>query len=115
MNSPADDKRSVSQLFEVALRSEDEDLRWDAVAALHWRGSRDVFDRAAQLCQSRNAEKRALGADILGQLGVPDRTFPEESFDAIVRLLSDTSDEVLFCSIIALQHVDSEQIGRAHV
>lgn len=109
MISAADDQRAVSELFEIALNSGDEDLRWDAVAALHWRGTREIFDRAAELCQSKNPEERALGADILGQLGVPERTFPDETFDAILRLLSDTSDEVLFSAILALQHVDAKR------
>jgi len=109
MKSSADDQRPVPELFEVALRSQDEDLRWDAVAALHWRGSREIFDGAAELCKSKNAAERALGADILGQLGVPERAFPDESFAAILNLLSDTSDEVLFSAILALQHVDSRR------
>jgi HEAT repeat protein len=73
-----------------------------------------LFDRAAKLCRSNVAEERALGADILGQLGIPDRAFPDESFDAIARLLSDASDEVLFSAVLALQHVDSERAA-SHV
>ncbi|WP_126173756.1 HEAT repeat domain-containing protein [Altericroceibacterium xinjiangense] len=114
MNSPADDRRSVPELFEVALCSGDEDVRWDAVAALHWRGSRGIFDRAAKLCRSKDAEERALGADILGQLGIPERTFPDESFDTIATLLSDTSEEVLFSAILALQHVNLKRAA-SHV
>lgn len=114
MKSAADDQRSVPELFEVALSSEDEDLRWDAVRALHWRGSRAVFDRAAELCRSTDARERALGADILGQLGIPERTFPSESFDALLALVSDSDTDVLYCAILALQHVDARRAA-AHI
>lgn len=106
MSSAADDPRTVSELFKAALSSEDEELRWDAVAALHWRGSREIFDRAAELCQSKQATERTLGADILGQLGIPQRTFPDESFDTLLGLLADPHTEVLFSAIVALQFVD---------
>ena len=107
MSSAAEDRRTVPELFEAALSSADEDLRWNAVAALHWQGSRDVFGRAAELCRSTNASERALGADILGQLGIPKRTFPSESFDALLGLLSDGDLDVLYSSIIALQNIDA--------
>lgn len=114
MTSAAIDQRSVPELFEAALNSEDEDLRWDAIAALHWRGSRDVFNRAAELSRSSRASERALGADILGQLGVPERTFPEESFAALLKLLSDSDVDVLYSAILALQHTNGKQAA-AHV
>jgi HEAT repeat protein len=73
-----------------------------------------VFDRAAKLCRSSTAGERALGADILGQLGIPERAFPEESFAAVLKLLSDSDINVLCSAILALQHIDAERAA-AHV
>ena len=114
MSPAADDPRSVAELFAAALGVGDDELRWDAVAALHWRGSREILDRAAELCRSSNPEHRTLGADILGQLGIPERAFLEESFAAIMPLLADADPDVLASAIIALQHLDSLRAA-AHV
>src|SRR4051812_35220095 len=82
---PRNDIRSVNELISSALsESDDEHTYWDAVVALQWRGTREILDRASELCRSACAVERRLGAGILGQLGVPDRTFPGEG----VRILS---------------------------
>jgi HEAT repeat protein len=114
MNPPAEDTRTTAELFEAALHLATEEARWDAVCALHWRGSREVFDRAVELCQSPAAEERALAADVLGQLGVPERSFAAESFAAVLPLLRDSSADVLNCAIVALQHIDQDQAA-AHI
>ncbi len=114
MSPSADDTPSIPELVDAALYSEDENLRWNAIRALRRLGSREVLDRAVKLCTSISSQKRALGADILGQLGTPKRTFPTESFDSILKLLSDESDEVLFSAILALHYVDSER-ATAHI
>jgi HEAT repeat protein len=114
MNLPAEDTRTSTELFEAALQAATEESRCDAVCALHWRSSREVFDRAAELCRSPVAEERSLGADVLGQLGVPERSFPAESFGALLPLLRDSSADVLTCAIVALQHIDQDQAA-AHV
>lgn len=105
MTLPAEDHRSVDDLLAAAMASDD-DAAWDAIAALHWRGSKEVFDHALALTKRDEPAARARGADILGQLGIPDRTFPDQSFDAVVRLLSDESRQVQFASLFALQHLD---------
>jgi HEAT repeat protein len=105
MSSPANDPRSVSDLFEAASQAH-EDAAWDAVAALHWRGSKEVLDRALVLTQSKDPTLRGRGADILGQLGVPERTFPLECFSAVLPLLADEAQPVVCDAIFALQHID---------
>ena len=105
MTTPANDSRSISELFEAVLQS-DCDAGWDAVAALHWRGSKEVVDRAVLLAVSKNPSERRRAADILGQIGVPDRTFPEECFSVVLRLLGDDDTNVVFDAIFALQHID---------
>lgn len=63
MFSPANDTRSVADLFEVALET-DNDAAWEAVAALHWRGSKEVLDRALALTHSEEAFARARAATL---------------------------------------------------
>ena len=105
MMLPAEDRRSDAELFEAAFQSDD-DAAWDAIAALHYRGSKEVFDRALALTHRDEPAARARGADILGQLGIPKRAFPHESFAAALRLLADEAREVQFAAIFALQHLD---------
>jgi HEAT repeat protein len=105
MTSPADDPRSVSDLLEAAFQADD-DAAWDAVAALHWRGSKEVLDRTIALTCSDDPAKRGRGADILAQLGLPERAFPHECFSALLPLLADEVRTVVSDAIYALQHVD---------
>jgi hypothetical protein len=75
---PKSDTRPIQVLIATALSKPDEELTyWNAVAALQWRGTLEVFNRADGLCQSPCSVERRLGADILGQLGCPDRSFPK--------------------------------------
>lgn len=101
----ASDPRSVAELVEASLQ-DDEDAAWDAVCALHWRGTREVLERARELCRSPDALRRARGADILGQLGVPDRSFPDECFATLRNLLKESDYLVLYSAIVAIQHLD---------
>jgi HEAT repeat protein len=57
------------------------------------------------LGQSACAAERELGAKILGQLGVPERVFPEEAVDILLAMLAAQEDEdVLSAVAIALGH-----------
>ena len=105
MTSPINDTRSVADLWKAAFQADD-DVAWNAVAALHWRGSKEVLDRAVVLTRSSDPASRARGADVLGQLGLPERTFPEESFSALLPLLKDEMLTVVCDAIYALQHVN---------
>jgi HEAT repeat protein len=69
-----DDSRSVEELVRLALTEPDEDAAWEAVSVLHSKGSREVLAAAKRLCDSDSADERQLGANILGQLGMPGRT-----------------------------------------
>ncbi|QDT46220.1 putative lyase [Symmachiella dynata] len=104
---PKDDPRTVDDLMNAALIENDEDIYWQAVTALHFRGTKEVLVRAEELCASRCAEERMIGADILGQLGVPDRTFPRESSRILRSLLKhDQVAGVLETALIGLSHHD---------
>ncbi len=99
------DPRTVDELFNATLSESDEESVWTAVCALHWRGTREVFQRAAELCVSQCSHERAVGADILGQLGVHERSFPDESTKLLRSMLKiDEEADVLDSVLIALSH-----------
>lgn len=101
-----DDPRSIDELFLAALCEPDEDRAWDAVAALHWRGSREILDRALSLCGSACAFERRVGANVLGQLGIPDRAFPEECLLMLLGMLeTERDDDALQAVLVALSHL----------
>lgn len=112
------DHRTVSELFAAATdwTLEDGSGDWAAVIRLHLLGTREVFDRALALTTSDDARARARGADILGQLGIPDRTFPEEGVKTVVELVRYDHDPlVLEAAAVALGHLcpsaDAESTG----
>jgi HEAT repeat protein len=107
------DPRSTQELISIVLTGADEDTAWEAVTLLHWRGTREVFDAARQLCASECPKERVLGADILGQLGIPERSFPDEALAILTRLLlGDRESEVLSSAAIACGHLhDARAVG----
>ena len=83
------DLKSLPELFSAATDWSKADGMgdWSAVTALHELGTRDVLDRTLELSKSADLRARARAATILGRLGLPDRTFPEECVDATLELL----------------------------
>lgn len=99
------DPRTNEKLLHVALTAADEEVAWRAIAALHLRGGRDVFDYACQLCTSRKTHERCVGANILGQLGTPNYTFPEETLAMLLGMLEQEREpSVLNAIAMALGH-----------
>ncbi len=93
-------------MISVILSGSDEDRYWDVVGALQRRGSHEVLDRAVRLCQSVCAVERSAGADILGQLGVPDRTFPEPCLRTLLSALEgEENQDVIRAILVALSHL----------
>ncbi len=78
---------STADLINRALTEPEENEAWEAVSTLHLRATREVFEEAVKLCRSECPQERGVGADILGQLGVPDRLCPDEC----VAILADMS------------------------
>jgi HEAT repeat protein len=98
-----DDARSTEELVSFALSELSEELAWQAVTVLHFRGTEEVLERAQRLATSPSNRERSLGADILGQLGVPERTFPVECTEVLCRMLSVEEDaKVLASMLVAL-------------
>jgi len=48
-------QREIAELFSQAVSGDyDGDVWWEAVSALHRIGTREIFDHAAELCNSAN-------------------------------------------------------------
>jgi HEAT repeat protein len=97
---------STWDLINRALTEPDEEEAWDAVVTLHFRATREVFEEARALCRSECPQERSLGADILGQLGVPVRAFPDESVALLAEMSRrETDSEVVGSVCTALGHL----------
>jgi HEAT repeat protein len=85
------------------------DEYWAHIRALHYRSGSDVFEEAVGLCASPDPISRAVGADILAQLGVRDAVadypFADESVPMLVSLLADTEPYVTSSALHALGHL----------
>lgn len=109
------DLRSTAALVKAALAEagRSDDLAGSdspAMIALHERGTKEVLEAGRALCASKEAKLRALGAEILGQLGSPDRTFPEECCDALLALMKDEQNNgVVMATLFALGHLGNRR------
>lgn len=89
---------------------EDDFEDWPAIMTLQERGTREVLDAAMTVCDAAEPLKRKLGALILGQLGSPDRSFPEECCDRLLRFVrEEQNDDVLAEAIFALGHLGNRR------
>ena len=100
----ASDTRSTSELIAAYLQTPDDSEAADLITTVQYRGGAEEFRQGRALMASKDARERAAGAEILGQLGWQDRTFLEESIDALPDALMDTDDHVLQSVIFALGH-----------
>ena len=95
---------------------------WEAIAALHSNGSREIFECAAAWCVSSDPLRRARAAAILCQLRralpdelktqhpwpTPEWMFRDESYSLMVKMLETEQDPIAFGSAIhALGHLQN--------
>ena len=103
--------QEIDELFAQTLSGNiEDDLPWEAVRVLREIGSREIFDRASEWCESEMPLMRKRGADVLAQLGKtadhPSNKFPEDAYWVIVRLLQKEKDSIpLDSAICALGHI----------
>lgn len=103
----------MNELFAQTLSGDfDDDAPWEAVSALRRVGTREIFVRAAEWCNSENPLMRARGADVLSQLGKTwehqSNSFPEESYAVVSTLLQRETELLpLNSAIAALGHIDN--------
>jgi HEAT repeat protein len=84
---------TLSEIISLALREEDDEIRWRYVQTLHIRGGQEIFETALILCKSQNPLDATLGADILGQLGTPDFPFHESSVPVLLEIFDNHEEE----------------------
>jgi HEAT repeat protein len=95
------DHRSTADLISAALTATDEDAAWDIITVLQHRGTREVLDAAAGLCDSDCPKERELAADILGQSRVRETTFHEESVSLLLGLLEREEDAAVLSATLS--------------
>lgn len=96
---------SVDELLAVVVREQDDDARWTAIQQLHALGTREVFERAVQLCNALAARERVAGADILGQISA----WSDDAIPTLLNLLGDSESFVIEAAVHALSQ---KQDGR---
>lgn len=120
------DLRPTEELIRIALIGlaiDDYDRDFDAWppevkaghrarCVLHARGSNEVLDAAAQLCDSAAPLERELGAHILGQLG-EGRPYREQCCDRLLLLLTDQHERVRLEAFYALGHLGNRRADKA--
>ncbi len=107
---------AISALIEAAFaeqQDEDNFAPCPATVELNRRGTREVLDAALTLTRSIDPAWRDLAAHLLGQLGQPERTFPEECCDALIELLDDPAEEVVAGALYALGHLGNHRADAA--
>lgn len=97
---PEHDSRSVSELINAALTDFDSDAAWQAIAALHYRATWEVVDRADKLSRSACSIERAVAASMLAQLGVSRRVYQPECQQILRRMLEIEKDEATLDAVI---------------
>jgi HEAT repeat protein len=99
------DKALATATADPILQSED---YWTYVRALHSRSDRSVFE-AVSLCSGQDPLTRAVGADVLAQLGtkagIEEYPFADESAPVLISLLGDTDSRVIASALYALGHL----------
>lgn len=99
---------SDEALFQRAVQAEANDESHDCVAALHGRGTRDVFDLAMAYCASRVGMERRIGAVVLAQLGYREGyPYHEASIPVLISMLSDSDPDALVGAANAFGFVDA--------
>lgn len=105
------DQELLARVLEVVRSDPDSEseMRWEMVNALRSRATSTVFEAASRWCEDSEASRRELGADILGQLGVPDMDgrwpFGDRAVGLLKGMLADSEPVVLQSVIVALGHL----------
>jgi HEAT repeat protein len=103
----ASDTRSTAEIIAAYLKGQRDDDATNSLATVHYRGGPQEFRAGMELLDSALPLERSVGADVLAQLGWEDKTFLEESVDALLRALRDPEDSVVQSAIFALGHRES--------
>ena len=101
----------VPTLIRRALTAKNEDSAWECIMVLHRRRTPEVFTAATELCRSKKALEREVGADILSQARAPDKNFSIDALKVLHRMLRNESDPgVLNCVLEAIGHAQDAAV-----
>lgn len=104
-------KKSVEELIHLALTEKDDPIVNKCIYTLQKIGSYEILKKAKQLCESNKIPEKYLGIDILGQLGIPKRTFPNQCLNILLNLLQTETNSEIICSIgISLGHLRDRRV-----
>jgi HEAT repeat protein len=92
---------SVAELVRGALQEYDpqQEREQPFISALRRRGDQEVLDAMRRLAKSDRSEERALAADVLGELGIPDRTFPRECGALLAEMLGSEHNPMVLTAV----------------
>lgn len=108
MTSFNTNSRTVDEVIDTALdRNSSQEGFEEALSALRYSKTDEVFEKAEALCKSDKPQARTLGVQILGQLGESERTFCHQSCKVLMDLLMhETSVDVLAAIGWGLGHLN---------
>jgi HEAT repeat protein len=93
--------RIIVETYRAAYGDEEAEA---SLATIHYRGRREELEIGLQYCRSQDPTNRAVGADVLGQLGWSDYEFLDETVAELISLLSDEDANVVYCAAFGLGH-----------
>jgi methionyl-tRNA formyltransferase len=100
--------KPLDELVRRAVEEWDSGEEWAPhLAALGWRGTRDVLEALAPLAQDPDPRARSVSAYVAGQLGAPVRTLPAES----AALLEEMGERESHPSVLAVIAEAFGQLG----
>jgi HEAT repeat protein len=93
--------RGIVAAYRTAYGDEKADA---SLATVHYRGNREELEIGLEYSRSQDPKDRAVGADVLAQLGWSDRTFLDETVTELIRLLTDEDPNVIASAAVGLSH-----------
>ncbi len=93
--------RGIVAAYRAAYGDEKADA---SLATVHYRGNREELEIGLEYSRSQDPKDRAVGADVLAQLGWSDRTFLDETVTKLIRLLADEDPNVIASAAVGLGH-----------
>jgi len=93
--------RAIVEAYRSAYGDEGVDA---SLGIVHYRGGRDELEIGLEYCRSQDPKDRAVGADVLAQLGFTELKFQDETVTELIRLLADEDANVVYCAAIGLGH-----------
>lgn len=109
-------ERAVTEVFDEALRADDEHRRWDLISHLHLHGGPDALEVAGRMSSHPDPAHRVLAADVLSQLGAApgmaaaDGPFREGALALLLSMVQDESDPGVLTSIaVGFGHIGDDR------